>query len=341
MDATTTNDAPCSARPSAWDLNLFQTAYNVPRCPGAMVLSLLESGADSHGLAASMLPLFWCFDHDNQCAAPILEHLIAEHRAAVAAGTTATAAPSAAALAWIDAAIEFVLYMGKPPHLLMYKLLKIRPSQLAHPARHPLVLCVRRIAAQDWPSRDAMRRSGLYACMALFLKKFARDESLRAAVPYAYDALARWVITDPQREQTAAYLRHWIFRSLLGQTGVHPDTAVGAGPTLLRIELENVVVRGARDLRCLGELLSHGAEVLDEWQEGVEGQCRPGLDASMVELCICVLIMARGGSMTTIQWGVFVDDRKGGRYWIRRCLTGMKHRLRREEVQAVEIYDRF
>ena len=81
--------------------------------------------------------------------------------------------------------------------------------------------------------------------------------------------------------------------------------------------------------------------MLDEWQEGVEGQRRPGLDASMVELCICVLIMARGGSMTTIQWGVFVDDRKGGRYWIRRCLTGMKHRLRREEVQAVEIYDRF
>ena len=328
MDATTTN----GARPSAWDLELSQTAYNTPQCPGAMVLSLLEDGADSRGLAASMLHQFWCFDHDNQCAQPIFEHLIAEHRAAVAAGTTDPS--SAAALAWIDAAVEFALDMAKPPHPLLRRLLRIRPSALAHPARHPLVLCVRRIAAQDWPSRDAMYSSGLFACMALLLKKFAGDASLRAAVPYAYEALARWVITDPQRERTAAYIRHWIFRSLLETTGVHPDAPAGTGPLPLRIEVENVVVRGARDLRCIGELLSHGAEVLDEWQGGEENH-QLGLNASLVDLLFCILIM------TPVGWGDFVDDMKGGRYWICRCLTELKHRLRLrpEEVEALEVYD--
>ncbi|KAG7292077.1 hypothetical protein NEMBOFW57_002109 [Staphylotrichum longicolle] len=264
------------------------------RCAAPTVLYLLEHGADAGG---------WRTAFGRNCATPVLEWFVQAHLAAAELGKEMLQEEPTCTAAWIDDAIDFALISMSDPVPAFLALVKIRPSD-ANPASHPLVKCVHTIVRQYTISNTISRafrppvRPGLLRCFRQAALRLHRDPTLREVVPHAYNALARWVLAE-EGDLAAADVRDGMFKLLLERTRVHPDETVDSEPSPLFIELQNVIVHGTRDLRCIGLLLLRGADPLWSWGDHEEGYPR---DAPVLEMLIRVLAMSSDGGFTDGGW---------------------------------------
>lgn len=296
------------------------------KCPAPTILYLLEHGADAGGLAHSIRQKYRCPLHWKDCATPVLEWFVQAHLAAAELGREMLQEEPTCTAAWIDDAIDFALISMNDPVPAFSALVEIRPSD-ANPASHPLVKCVHTIVRQYTISR-AFRppvRAGLLRCFRYAALRFHKDPTLREAVPHAYNALARWVLAE-EGHSAAADVRHGMFKLLLERTRVHPDETVDSEPSPLFIELQNVIVHGTRDLRCIGLLLLRGADPLWSWGDHEEGYPR---DAPVLEMLIRVLAMSSDGGYT--------DGGLDWKDWIWFCLKGLKWAMTPCQWRVVEL----
>jgi hypothetical protein len=235
--------ATFSWEPPPLDLVMMGRRSNsgTARCPAALLLALLEHGADGRVLLTVSRYQYRCDEHKNDCATPIIARALPE------SGPSSTRMWCA-----IHAAIDFVLdCVGRPVPAL--SVLLDGSTRLFPLEFHPVVKCVRVIIEKYNTIRW---NDGLMDALEWLASRNHTDPVDQTAVQLAYQAITWSSINSDMRYQ--------MLKLLLETTGVHPDVKERREEeSALLIEVNRLADAGSwQDLRCLEVLLRYGADPL-------------------------------------------------------------------------------